>query len=227
MTDMSDLEKKLGFVFKNRSLLTESLTHRSYLNENPKFKESNERLEFLGDSVLSLLTSTKLFKLFPTFPEGQLTNLRSNLVRAATLARVSQALGLGNYLLLSRGEEKSDGRKNESLLADLFEAVLGAIYLDHGIKTASEFLEKHLFPLIPAANQETSIFDYKSRLQEKTQEQTQISPQYKVVAEVGPDHNKVFTVAVFLQDRLLAQGSGKSKQEAQQEAARIALEGLR
>lgn len=227
MTDTTDLEKKLGIIFKKKSLLVESLTHRSYLNENPEYKQSNERLEFLGDSVLSLLTSTKLFQLFPQFPEGQLTNLRSNLVRAKTLATVSKTLGLGDYLLLSHGEEKSGGRANESLLADLFEAVLGAIYLDRGIETASKFLEKELFSLIPTAAQETSIFDYKSRLQEKTQEQTQASPQYKVAKETGPDHDKTFTVAVFLKDKLLAEGSGKSKQDAQQEAAHIALESLK
>lgn len=227
MIDTAALEKKLKVSFKNHALLVQSLTHRSYLNENAKFKQSNERLEFLGDSVLSLLTSTKLFGLFPEYPEGQLTNLRSNLVRAKTLATVSQTLGLGDYLLLSRGEEKSGGRANESLLADLFEAVLGAIYLDQGIEAASSFLERELFPIIPTANEETSIFDYKSRLQEKTQEKTQASPQYKVIAETGPDHDKIFTVAVFLKDKLLSEGKGKSKQEAQQDAARLALGGFK
>ena len=224
MVDTTPLQKKLGVNFIDTALLVESLTHRSYLNENPSAKQSNERLEFLGDSVLSLLTSTKLFKLFPKFPEGQLTNLRSNLVRAKTLAIVSKKLDLGSYLLVSHGEEKSGGRENDSLLADLFEAVLGAIYMDQGLEKAEQFLEKHLFPLIPTITEEATIFDFKSRLQEKTQSQTQHSPQYRVISETGPDHNKTFTVGVFLNEKQLSAGNGKSKQEAEQEAARKGLE---
>ncbi len=223
MIDTSIPEKKLGFSFKNKDLLIQALTHRSFLNENSKFKISNERLEFLGDSVLSLLTSTKLFTLFPNFPEGQLTNLRSTLVRTETLAQTAQKLDLGSFMLISVGEEKSGGRKNESLLANLFEAVLGAIYLDLGLERAEQFLEKTLFIKIKSVAQSPTVYDFKSRLQEVTQEKTQASPQYKVVSETGPDHNKIFTVKVYLKDKILAQGKGKSKQEAQQDAAKIAL----
>lgn len=223
MTDIDELEQKLGITFHDHGLLTEALTHRSFLNES-QAKQSNERLEFLGDSVLSLLTSTKLFQLFPKLPEGQLTNLRSQLVCAKTLAKIASDLQLGTYLLMSRGEEKSGGRQNESLLANLFEAILGAIYLDRGLETAQAFLEKHLFPLVKLADQETEIFDSKSRLQELTQRETQVSPKYKVLSETGPDHDKIFTVGVFLQEKKLAVGSGKSKQEAEQDAARVALE---
>lgn len=223
MTDTADLEKKLGVIFKNHALLAEALTHRSFLNES-QVRQSNERLEFLGDSVLSLLTSTKLFRLFSELPEGQLTNLRSNLVRATTLAKIARKLSLGSHLLMSRGEEKSGGRENNSLLANLFEAILGAIYLDRGLDVARSFLEKNLFPLIKPPDQEAEIFDYKSRLQELTQRQTQVSPKYKVLSETGPDHDKIFTVGVFLQEKKLAVGEGKSKQDAEQGAARLALE---
>lgn len=226
MDDIDKLEQKLGVTFQNHALLTEALTHRSFLNES-QARKSNERLEFLGDSVLSLLTSTHLFQLFPKLPEGQLTNLRSHLVRAKTLAKIAKDLELGTHLLMSRGEEKSGGRENESLLANLFEAILGAIYLDRGLDTAQDFLEKHLFPLVKLASQETEIFDYKSRLQESTQRQTQVSPKYKVLSETGPDHNKTFTVGVFLREKRLAVGSGKSKQDAEQDAARVALQTLK
>ena len=223
MTDTTILEKKIGFSFKNKTLLIQALTHRSFLNENSKYKISNERLEFLGDSVLSLLTSTKLFSLFPSFPEGQLTNLRSTLVRAETLAQVAQNLDLGDFMLISVGEEKSGGRENESLLANLFEAILGAIFLDLGLEKAGQFLEKNLFIKIKSVAQSPVIYDFKIKLQELTQEKTQAYPVYKVISETGPDHNKIFTVEVYLQSKLLAQGSGKSKQEAQQDAAKIAL----
>lgn len=223
---MDDLGKKLGINFKNKQLLAESLTHRSYLNEHPESKTSNERLEFLGDSVLSLLTSTRLFHDFPDFPEGQLTNLRSNLVRARTLADISKDLGLGEYLLLSRGEEKSGGRANESLLANLFEAVLGAIYLDQGLDKANDFLENHLFSKIPTISAKTAIFDYKSLLQEVTQNKAQVSPIYKVLSEIGPDHNKTFVIGVYLRGEKLAEGQGHSKQEGEQKAASLAIKKL-
>lgn len=224
MTDFTKLEQKLELSFKNKALLTQALTHRSFLNENLKFKHSNERLEFLGDSVLSLLTSLKLFTLYPDFPEGRLTNLRSSLVRAKTLSVVAKELDFGSYMLISRGEQKSGGRENESLLANLFEAILGAIYLDLGINAANNFLEKNLFTRIPPLVQGTAIFDFKSRLQEFIQQKGQASPLYKVISELGPDHSKVFKVGVFLKDKELAKGTGKSKQEAQQDAAKIALQ---
>lgn len=217
------MNKIAGITFKDEALLTEALTHRSYLNEHPEFKFSNERLEFLGDSVLSIIISTELFKRFPTYPEGKLTGLRSNLVRSKTLGEVSKSLRLGDYLLMSRGEEKSGGRQNPSLLANTFEAILGALYLDQGLEPVTSFLKKHLFPQIPAEVKEEEIFDYKSRFQEAVQEKKRISPQYKVISETGPDHDKIFTIGVFVEKKLVAKGHGKSKQEAEQEAARLAL----
>ncbi len=223
MADLKQLEKQLGVQFKKPALLAQALIHRSYLNENRQIKQSNERLEFLGDSVLSILTSTALFDRFPSFPEGQLTNLRSALVRAKTLSQLAKDLRLGEYLQMSRGEEKSGGRENESLLADTFEAVLGAIYLDQGLPAANLIIEKFLLPLINKIEREESIYDYKSKLQETTQQQTKVSPVYQVTSESGPDHNKIFSVGVYLAKKLLATGQGRSKQEAEQEAAKLAL----
>ncbi len=224
ITDPSPLEKILTINFSDKGLLTEALTHRSYLNEHPTTPSSNERLEFLGDSVLSILVSTELYKLYPTYPEGKLTALRSSLVRAKTLAELADTLTLGDFLLLSRGEEKGGGRKNGAILADTFEAVLGAVYLDQGLAAAKKVLARYLFPRIEEQNNRLGSLDYKSSLQEFTQEQSHQSPTYKVLAESGPDHAKHFSVGVFLATTELARGEGKSKQEAEQDAARLALE---
>lgn len=225
---MDDFQKILGIKFKNIDLLKEALTHRSYLNEDPKVTESNERLEFLGDSVLSVITSTEIFRRFPNFPEGKLTNLRSIIVRTQTLGKVALGMKYGNFLLMSKGEERSGGRENLSLLADTFEAILGAIYLDQGIEVAKNFLEKNLFSQIEAISQDTSVMDYKSKLQEVIQQKTRSAPTYKTINEEGPDHDKIFTVGVFVANKQLASpGRGKSKQEAEQEAARIALSELK
>lgn len=224
--NVSKLAETLGVNFKNLELLSQALTHRSYLNENKGIRQSNERLEFLGDSVLSILTSVELFRKFPAYPEGQLTNLRSALVRAKTLSVLAKKLHLGEYLLMSRGEEKSGGRENESLLADTFEAVLGAVFLDSGLKTANAILSQYLFPKISELERQESIFDYKSKLQELTQQQTKVSPTYKVIGESGPDHDKIFKVAVMLGTKSLSEGTGKSKQEAEQSAAKLALQAL-
>lgn len=217
------VEAIIGQKFKNLDLLTEALTHRSFLNENPKVKNSNERLEFLGDSVLSLLTSTELYSRFPHLPEGRLTSIRSNLVRTKTLADIAQKIKIGNYLLMSRGEEKSGGRENPSLLANSIEAIIGAIYLDRGLPDAQKFLEEFLYPQINDLSQDKIIYDFKSRLQEIIQEKKRFSPIYKVTNEEGPDHNKIFTVGVYVNSKLISQGHGKSKQEAEQDAARVAL----
>lgn len=213
----------LGVKFNNLDLLTQALTHRSYLNENARVTVSNERLEFLGDSVLSLLTSQELFARFPSYPEGKLTNMRSALVQTRTLAKIANNLNLGESLLMSKGEERGGGRENTSILADAFEAVLGAVFLDSGLETARLFLKKHLFPLIDTIQ----IYDFKSQLQELVQEKEKVAPIYQVVKETGPDHDKLFTMVVLAGRRELGQGEGKSKQEAEQEAARIALEALK
>lgn len=224
MKDFDSLEKELGVSFKNKDLLVEALTHRSYLNENKKIKNSNERLEFLGDSVLSLIISTEIFIRKQDLPEGELTSLRSALVRTKTLADLAKNLKLGDYLLMSKGEEKSGGRENTSLLADTFEAILGAVYLDCGLGKVRVILGKMLFDQIDEFSNPKAIFDYKSKYQEVVQDKNKISPVYKVIDEVGPDHNKIFTVGVYWVDILQAQGKGKSKQEAEQMAARVALQ---
>ncbi len=226
MADIDELLSQLAIKPNNHQLFIQALTHRSYLNENEQAKISNERLEFLGDSVLSILTSTELYQRFPQAPEGDLTNMRSSLVRTETLAILSKKLHFGDYLLLSRGEEKSGGRENVSLLADTFEAMVGAIYLDQGLEAVKELLANHLFPLIKDVATEKTFFDYKSKLQEVTQRTAKASPVYKVVSETGPDHDKTFTVSVFLQSKQLSFGTGKSKQDAEQDAARIALDKL-
>lgn len=210
--------------FKNKSLLKEAFTHRSYLNETREKLNSNERLEFLGDAVLELLVSEHLFHRFPNFPEGRLTNLRSAIVRTESLARVARKLNLGEKLLMSKGEEEGGGRKNLSLLANCFEALLGALYLDQGINRAKEFLQATIFIYVPEIIKKRTYQDFKSYLQEKVQEKTKISPIYKVLKEGGPDHQKVFTVGVYVQGKKIGQGRGKSKQEAEQEAAKEGLE---
>lgn len=225
--DLISLENDLHIKFNDINLLKSALVHRSFINENPRVKHSNERLEFLGDSVLSLLVSTELYNRFPTYPEGKLTSIRSLLVKARTLAQIGQEIGLGQHLLMSKGEERSGGRKNMSLLADTFEATLGALYLDQGLDSVRSFLQKFLFPLIPQVEQKEDLLDYKSTLQEIIQEKNKISPVYKVLSELGPDHDKTFKIGVYIGNQLLALGQGKSKQEGQQQAAKVALEDLK
>jgi ribonuclease-3 len=202
---------------KNQQLKKEALTHRSYLNEHSDTKVHNERLEFLGDAVLELIVTRFLFDNFPHQPEGWLTALRAALVKTTTLSQVAQKLDLGTQLRLSRGEEQGGGRQNLTLLANTFEAVVGAIYLDSGLSTAQEFISTHL--LTPAQIDRIlthKLFkDFKSLLQETVQAQGQPTPTYKLLGQSGPDHNKLFTVAVLVADKTLGQGTGKSKQEAQ------------
>ncbi len=227
MPDFDALQNILGLKFNDPSLLKTALTHRSFLNEDKNTKVSNERLEFLGDSVLSLLVSTEVYNRFESYPEGKLTTLRSLLVKTKTLGELSQKLKFGEFLLISKGEEKSGGRNNMSLLADTFEAVLGAIYLDSGLEIAKKFLEINLFPLITEVESNTNLHDYKSALQELTQGKLKISPTYQVLEQTGPDHEKTFTIGVFIEGKLLATGAGKSKQEGEQDAARLALESFK
>ncbi len=223
MKDLSALENQLDIKFRDVRLLNQALVHRSYLNENREVKESNERLEFLGDSVLSLLTAEELYGRFTRYAEGELTNLRSGLVRTQTLASIARSLLLGQHILMSKGEERSGGRENTSLLADTFEAVLGAIYLDQGLTAARKFLRENLFPIVADINKHKDQLDFKSKLQEITQRKQKLSPTYKVISTVGPDHDKTFLIGVSVGEHFLGEGSGKSKQEAEQEAARIAI----
>lgn len=223
--DLSDLETKIGLKFKNKSILENAFIHRSFLNENREKKlKSNERLEFLGDTVVSLVISSYLYKTFPEFTEGELTAIRSAVVNTKSLASSSKSLSLGAYLKLSKGEEESGGRDNLTLLANTFEAITGAIFLDLGISTAKKFLDNFLIPSIDQVLKNESYKDFKSRLQEKIQEKLKISPTYELINSTGPDHAKIFEIAVSVDGKELGRGHGHSKQEAEQEAARAALE---
>jgi len=211
---------------KNQKLFDTALTHRSYLNENPKVKQHNERLEFLGDAVLELIVSSFLFDQYPGKPEGWLTALRAALVKTTTLAEIAKNLKLGEELRLSRGEEQGGGRQNPSLLANTFEAVIGAIYLDSGYDTAQQFIATHLFPETKNIIDQQLLKDYKSLFQEAIQSQNEPTPTYKVIKASGPDHNKTFIIKVFVCNKPWGRGTGKSKQEAEQQAAKKALETL-
>lgn len=212
-------------TFQKQHLLTEALTHRSALNENLSTSlVSNERLEYLGDAVLELATSQFLFHSYPKEPEGVLTAYRSALVKTTTLAKIAMTLDLGQKLFMSKGEEATGGRTNTSLLANTFEAVLGALYLDQGYQAVQQFLEKHLFPEIGTILKEKSYKDAKSHLQEVVQSQGFDTPTYDVLSESGPDHEKEFTIAVVVDGTIKGKGTGASKQKAQQAAAAQALE---
>lgn len=213
--------------FKNQSLFEQAFIHRSYLNETKQKMESNERLEFLGDSVISFIVSGYLFKRYPNFNEGTLTNLRSLLVNTKSLAKLAKKLGLGLLLKLSKGEEESKGRENESLLANSFEAFIGALFTDQGINQVYLFLSQHLLSKSEELIQQKTLKDPKSLLQEHIQSQKQPSPVYKVTNEEGPSHARIFTVGVYSEDNLLGQGTGRSKQEAEEKAANQALQTLR
>lgn len=223
MESFEQLEKELNLIFRNKELLKTALTHRSYLNEHKEVKFSNERLEFLGDAVLQFLSSQFLYEKFVSSPEGDLTNYRASLVCAPSLADVSQKLNLGSYLFLSRGEEDSGGRNREYILANTFEALLGALFLDQGLPACSALVEKHLFPKIDEIIESQTYKDYKSRFQEYAQEKYNQTPEYKEVSSWGPDHNKTFQMGVFIGREELGRGEGSSKQKAEQEAAQDAL----
>ncbi|MCX6713888.1 MAG: ribonuclease III [Candidatus Vogelbacteria bacterium] len=223
--DLSQFEKKIDFHFKNKELLKTALIHRSYLNEHKDCKlEHNERLEFLGDAVLELVTTDFLFKKYPAKPEGDLTTYRSALVNANTCSTLASELGINDLLFLSRGESKDIGRARQIILANAYEAVVGAIYLDQGYESARNFIEKFLLAKAEGIIDKSMGEDYKSDFQKKAQELLNITPSYNLLSESGPDHDKIFTVGLFLKKDQIATGSGKSKQEAEQEAAK---EGLR
>jgi len=224
--DFSKLEKGIGVEFKNKSLLKEALTHRSYLNENPSWGQHNERLEFLGDSVLELITSEYLYKKYPDENEGQLTILRAALINYQMLAQVAREIDLENYLLLSKGEAKDFGKGREAILADAFEALLAAIYLDRGYKISENFVIKFVLPHLDEIEKKQLYKDPKSLLQEMIQEQSRLTPTYKVLEESGPDHQRIFRVGVYVGERLIAEGKGSSKQEAELNAASQALSSL-
>ncbi len=211
-------------TFKNKQLLTQAFTHRSFLNETKEKMESNERLEFLGDSILSFVVSNHLYENHPDFNEGKLTNLRSLLVNTKTLASLARELQFGKLLRLSKGEEESKGRENQSLLADCFEAFVGALYIDQGIEAARDFILETVIQKKEDFIKKKNLKDPKSLLQEYVQAQKQSSPTYTVLNEEGPPHAKTFSIGVFVNKILLGKGEGKSKQEAEENAASQALE---
>lgn len=224
MKDLSLLEQKLFFAFHNKDLLLQSLTHRSYLNENPGFRLGhNERLEFLGDAVLELVVTEALYEKFSDKPEGELTSFRAALVNSNMLADLSMELGVNEFLVLSRGEAKDEGRARQYILANTFEAIVGAMYLDQGYDAVKNFICRALLPRIEAVVREKLYKDPKSLFQEEAQERAGITPHYDVLRESGPDHDKQFVVGVFLKEELVAEGEGPSKQIAQEEAARAGL----
>jgi ribonuclease III len=222
--DIKTLATKLHITFQNLDLIENAFAHRSYLNESKKFHDSNERLEYLGDAVLELATSHFLYNQYPDYQEGMLTNLRASLVRTESLAQVAQTLTLDRYLLMSKGEESTGGRRNTSILANTMEAFLGALYLDQGYDVCVKLLEEHLFPNITEILTKATYKDNKSLLQEIAQSRFKETPYYEVVSEEGPDHNKLFTVAAYIGNTKYETGTGKSKQEAQEAAARATLE---
>ncbi|MBM3809417.1 MAG: ribonuclease III [Acidimicrobiia bacterium] len=223
------LEARLGYRFRDRGLLEHALTHKSKAHEDPSGGVvDNESMEFLGDAVLGLVVADALFRSFPTSSEGQKSKIKANLVSTASLAELAEQLGLGKHMILGRGEEKTGGRRKQALLADTCEALIAAIYLDGGLDPARSFLMRELSSGIADAKQpEYFGRDHKSRLQEQLQARGRPLPSYRVSGEVGPDHRKLFHVEVCVGAEVIAQGVGRTKKEAEQEGARLALAALR
>jgi ribonuclease-3 len=228
MTDLERLQDMLGYQFKNEDLLLRALVHRSFAYENQDVASDNETLEFLGDSVLGLAISHLLLELFPDYDEGELSRLRSSIVNERELAQIATSVHLGNFLLLGKGEELSGGRQKASLLANGLEAVLAAVYLDGGLESAIRLVRKVFHGYLEHREEDHFLLkaldkDYKTQLQEITQARLKLTPIYFLEAEEGPDHDKTFFMRVAIGDLVLAHGYGKSKKEAQQEAARRAI----
>ena len=221
---LDEIQQLIGYRFKKIDFLKQALVHRSSLNEHKEFAESNERFEFLGDAILELWVSDRLFNLFLKFDEGKLTNLRALIVCTDNLAKISLEINLGKFIFLSHGEENHNGRQNTSILADTFEAIIGAVYLDGGVKTAFKVLDTHLNPSITQFSAQKIYKDPKSIFQEIAQAQNGFTPKYKTISESGPDHQKKFEVGVYIEDQLIATGSGNSKQKAQEAASLLATE---
>lgn len=224
MVNFSEFEKRTGIVFNNKELLKQAFIHRSYINENPHSNLShNERLEFLGDAVLELVVTDFLYKKYSHYTEGELTSVRSALVNTLIISDMASNLGMNDYLLLSKGESKDKGKARQYILANTFESYIGAVYLDQGYKKAEKFITEFLLPNTEEIVSKKLWRDPKSQVQEKSQEKIGVTPSYKVLSESGPDHDKHFTVGIFFLNELIAEGKGKSKQEAEQKAAESAL----
>src|SRR3989338_1794284 len=224
MIKFSDFEKKTKIVFKDKDLLKQAFIHRSYINENENSGSShNERLEFLGDAVLELIVTDFLYKKYGDYTEGELTALRSALVNAVIISDIALKVGMNNYLLLSKGENKDTGKARQYILANTYEAYVGAVYLDQGYNAAEKFITNSLLPETEEIVNKKLWRDAKSLVQEKAQEFILVTPAYKVLHQSGPDHDKHFTVGIYFGPDLIAEGKGKSKQEAEQKAAEAAL----
>jgi len=225
MEDYKDLQKKLGVKFKNLDLLKSAVVHRSYLNEHKSFElDHNERLEFLGDAVLEIITTEHLYRNYPN-PEGDLTNWRASLVNSKMLADIAQDLGIEPFLKMSKGEKQDNNTKARNyILANALEAVIGAIYLDQGLKISQKFISDNVLVKLPYILKNHLYLDPKSKFQEKSQELYSVTPTYKVLEESGPDHNRYFKIGIHLNNELVAEGEGTSKQEAQMNAAKNGLE---
>ncbi|MBR4014780.1 MAG: ribonuclease III [Anaerotignum sp.] len=222
--NLEEFERKIAYTFSDRTLLILALTHSSYANETKKGShENNERLEFLGDAVLDMVVSEYMYRTFPEMPEGELTKLRAAVVCEGSLAELSRKLGVGRCLLLGKGEESTGGRNRDSILADAFEAIIGAICMDGGMEAVKPYILRFMEGLIRDIKNNFRNLDYKTRLQEVIQKTSRLPLQYAIVDEQGPDHNKVFAAEVTHDGRILGKGSGKSKKEAEQNAAHNAL----
>lgn len=229
MNTLNKLEKQIGVLFKNKKLLENAFIHRSYLNEHRSHPlPSNEKLEFLGDSVLSLITSMYLYSHYPSLHEGDYTEIKSAIVKTGSLADASRRLNLGTYLYLSKGEEDGNGRENTNILADCFEALIAAIFIDKGFDSAYEFVTAHLFgDKLARIVEKKEYFAAKSKLQEVVQGRYKQTPLYKILKEEGPEHDRTFTVTVSVRNKEVGTGTGKSKKEAEEKAAVRALEALK
>jgi len=222
--DLSELEEKIGYTFNNKDLLQQALVHRSYINEHKSFPlDHNERLEFLGDAVLELVVTGHLYEHYQ-LPEGELTNLRAAVVRGEMLSRVADELSMSDFLMLSRGEQRGSEKARQYILANAFEAVIGALYLDGGYDVAKTFVDQNIVSKLDEVVKTGSHIDNKSRFQELAQEKWRITPTYRVLREEGLDHEKKFVIGVFVSGEQKGEGSGLSKQEAQQAAAKEALQ---
>jgi ribonuclease III len=222
--DFSDFEKKIEIFFKDKDFLIQAFCHRSYLNENPEFRlNHNERLEFLGDAVLELIVTEYLFRKYPEKPEGELTSWRASLVNTKRLSEVAKEIGLNDYILLSKGEIKENGQLRQSTLANTFESLVGAMYLDFGYDKCYKFVNKNLIKKLDKIIELGLNKDSKSCFQEKAQAEKSVTPIYKVLKEWGPDHKKTFRIGVFLNEELVAEGEGFSKQQGEEDAAKKAL----
>jgi len=223
--DLSQFEEHVGYTFSDKNLLKQAFVHRSYINENRSEKlEHNERIEFLGDAVLELIVTDHLFTTYPKKSEGELTALRSALVKTQALALAAGKLNMNDFLFLSKGESRDIGRARQYILADTFEAFIGALYLDQGLEKATEFIAHTILSQLERILRDKLWQDAKSNFQEKAQNKVGITPSYKTLKETGPDHDKKFVIAVYLDDKNIAEGRGRSKQEAEQDAAEKALD---